>query len=626
MWNELTHMFNVSNLPHLRKGVTVHYEGSIDKLGNNADWDWWLYQQDNGEWVIMDVYGPGCLYNMVQHRYLSSSDPLFKFYFDGEEIPRFELHASEFGLKYPFVDNISGRYIGPANSGHSPIRVIRSFVPMPFTKSLKITSDVRLEGFERAKGQGGWGHVIWHSYNDVPPRASFSKEDDCSPLLSMLKKTGAYPGIKKGHSVRSFDRLVQPGEAISIFNEEDEGAIQAILLKVRGYNPEKMHDLWIRATWDNHKKPDVYVPFGCFFGNEWGEHSVQYLMFGMNTDGVMYNNYSMPFWKSAKIFIENHGDESAIMDYIEVTVNKEYPYDSKECGYFRSSDYYEKKHTEGSDSIIAHLKGTGHVVASVITGYGTYVGKVTCEGNVRVYIDGNLTPLVESDGSESYACYGWGFPTPPECNAFSGYDGHPDSPWSEVRTNIGDTLPFRESLVFGIQSGAANNDYMEHSGAVFYYGQDEVSILQTDMIDLKCEQDTIRHDVKGLSTVGRTLTSVFEGDADDVEVTDTVFDCDGALEFTCAIHRQNKGMRLRRCSDQIKGRQAARVFIDGELVAERIWYFADRNEHMRWLEDEMEISRHYTHNKEHVRIRIEPIDMDNGVVWNQAYYKVFSLL
>ena len=45
---------------------------------------------------------------------------------------------------------------------------------------------------------------------------------------------------------------------------------------------------------------------------------------------------------------------------------------------------------------------------------------ISCEGDVRIYIDGKRTPQVESDGSESYVCYGWGFPTPPEVHPMGG--------------------------------------------------------------------------------------------------------------------------------------------------------------------------------------------------------------
>lgn len=73
-------MVDIASLPLLDRGISVHYEGSIDKRGKNSDWDWSLYQDQRGEWVIFDVDGPGCIYNLVQHRYMSSSDPLFRFY------------------------------------------------------------------------------------------------------------------------------------------------------------------------------------------------------------------------------------------------------------------------------------------------------------------------------------------------------------------------------------------------------------------------------------------------------------------------------------------------------------------------------------------------------------------
>ena len=93
----ISRMVDIASLPLLDRGTSVHYEGSIDKRGKNADWDWSLYQDQRGEWVIFDAEGPGCIYNLVQHRYMSSSDPLFRFYFDGEETPRFSLRLSEFG-------------------------------------------------------------------------------------------------------------------------------------------------------------------------------------------------------------------------------------------------------------------------------------------------------------------------------------------------------------------------------------------------------------------------------------------------------------------------------------------------------------------------------------------------
>ena len=96
------------------------------------------------------------------------------------------------------------------------------------------------------------------------------------------------------------------------------------------------------------------------------------------------------------------------------------------------------------------------MVAAHVTCYGERPNIITCEGDVRVYIDGNRTPKVESDGSESYVCFGWGFSTPPEVHPFGGYDGLKDNPWSMTRLCINDYYPFYRGLEFNIESGEYN--------------------------------------------------------------------------------------------------------------------------------------------------------------------------
>ena len=62
-----------------------------------------------------------------------------------------------------------------------------------------------------------------------------------------------------------------------------------------------------------------------------------------------------------------------------------------------------------------------------------------------------------------------------EYNPSSGYDGRSpaSTDWSMVRFMTGDCYPFLESVRFGIESGEDNRaNYLEHSGAVLYYGQD----------------------------------------------------------------------------------------------------------------------------------------------------------
>lgn len=41
-------LFNIEKLPYYRPGVQARYEGSIDKTGGNADYDWSLYEKKRG--------------------------------------------------------------------------------------------------------------------------------------------------------------------------------------------------------------------------------------------------------------------------------------------------------------------------------------------------------------------------------------------------------------------------------------------------------------------------------------------------------------------------------------------------------------------------------------------------
>jgi len=620
---------NITTLPYLKNETQVHYEGSIDKLGANADWDWWLYRDGRGEWVIFDVYGPGCIYNFVQHRYISSEEPVFRFYFDDDEAPRFVIRAGEFGIKYPFVEPLASRYIGPVDNGRGPIRVIRSFLPMLYKKSCRVTSSVKLEGFDRSLGHGGWGHIVYHSYTSDPGIETFTGEEAYGSLIRMLKNVGSDPKPTDHNIERILSGIeIAPGEARAVFERKGHGALNAVRMIVGKRERERLNDLWIRMRWDGHKTPDIFVPAGCFFGNELWENDARYLMMGSTRSGYLYNYFPMPYWREATVELVNRSDDAFPVTLFEVHYNDSACYEENACGYFRASPYYDRNHTEGADSIIADITGRGHAVAALVTCFAQKAGVVSCEGDVRVHIDGIRTPQIESDGSESYACYGWGFPTPPETNPFSGYDGLPDNPWSMMRTLLADWYPFHSRLRFGIESGGNNDQYLEHSGAVFYYGRDDADIICTDALDLENEDDIARHKYRAEGGKRVTLSSFFEGDDDHIAVDGAGYAEMEYSTFTARVNPANMGVRLRRRSDQNIGRQAARVFVNGVEVTERIWYFADRNCHKRWLEDEFDIPERYTTGKAGLDLKIVPFSLDGSerASWNEYGYEIFCFI
>ena len=207
-----------------------------------------------------------------------------------------------------------------------------------------------------------------------------------------------------------------------------------------------------------------------------------------------------------------------------------------------------------------------------------------------------------------------------------GYDGLSDNPWSMTRFCIGDSYPFYSELKFGIESGEYNNQYLEHSGTIFYYGQDKNVLVKTDSLDLNSSRSIKRHSYKAMGNVRRTkLESFFEGNEDRILYVGETVRFESFSSFRVNISSQNEGVRLRRLSDQNDVRQAARVFVEGEEVTERLWYVADSNPYKRWLEDDFEIPAKYTKGKKSLNIRIVPVSMskEGKNTWNEAEYQVF---
>jgi len=279
--------------------------------------------------------------------------------------------------------------------------------------------------------------------------------------------------------------------------------------------------------------------------------------------------------------------------------------------------------------VIADIKGRGHVVAGLVTGRPHHQIYVSCEGDVRVYIDGIGTPQVESDGSESWACYGWGFPEHAETNPTSGYDGDgmPHCQFSMTRVCTGDWYPFQSGLRFGIEAGDANDCPMRHSGLLLYYGLDGTGMRLTDEVDIgdQTSESAHRYRIEGQVAEG-WLEAYYEGNDDDQLIKDYGRWMKGSSEFIVTVDPTNEGVRLRRRCDQNYGQLRAFVSVDGSRVQERSWYQADRNQYKRWLDDEFEIPAAYTSGKGLITVRIEYAGSGQSPPWNEFHYWVFSHL
>ncbi len=599
---------DISSLPVLDNNSFIKYEGSISKCGDNADWDWGMYTDENGEWVLMEVDGPGCIYNFTQHRYPTSAVPTFRFYFDNSATPQFEIKPSEFGVKYPFIKPLADKFVGPDDNGRGPIWVVRSFVPMEFTTHCKVTSDIKLEGADKALGQGGWGHITYHMYDSPEGLSTFSDKLDISAIAEKYSS----PLSLECDTVKSVSAVsVPPASEKKLFDYNGEACITKIGIAVP-YDADIFDSLRIKIKFDSEEC--VYAPFGTFFGCEYGKTPAAINTALLTADfinGFFENRYPMPFFQSCSISVENKSLKAVTINSAELCINTRLNYNKSAVGCFRSSEYYSKKaNTPGKNSVIADIHGNGSMVYGVISGEDIACG---CEGDVRVFTDGVRSPVLESDGSESWGSYGWGFVCPPQCNPFSAYNGVPNinDTWSELRLTFTDNYPFRDNLRFELEHGCQNDGGGFHSGQIFYYGTKATAIKKE--LEINTESYYYKSNGKhyiaenrfenGIHNDYLTLPAV-------ADAAETVFSFDLPKEISAII--------LKRVCLQNTGKMEAEVYINGNRVSERNWFTPDSNEIYSFFEDEFIIPRKYFSDCDKAIIKI----VSKSKNWNDCGYKI----
>jgi hypothetical protein len=436
-------LLSFERLPFFKPGVRVHYSGSIDRAGRNSDWDWYMYVDENNEYVLMETHGPGCIYNILTYYNCLNQikgEGKFKFYFDGAEQAQFVLPVDSIGYQYPFIPPLAHDW---NYAGSGACRIRRSFVPMPFEKSCKVTFTEKLGRFN-----GGFGHIVYHSYTDKPEGlTTFTGAEDYDKVIEVWNNLGRDPkawpdNTKSNGTINS----LSPGDKYTIFQQNSPGTIASIKMRPMFADPDFLQNVWIKIYWDDIEQPGVNVPLGVFFGNEIREIGIKMLSHGMSQSDYYYNYFPMPFWDSARIQIENKTNNIIYsLDYeIETKNDNNLKYPKEECGYFWGQYKSKTKSQLHQSTHIGSIEGSGHVVLGHVTAYSCNDNNEE-EGDVQIYIDGSKTPQIESDGSESWPPYGYGFPVGPQCHPTSAYDGK-IIPWSMAKLNLGDYYPFRSRI------------------------------------------------------------------------------------------------------------------------------------------------------------------------------------
>ena len=624
-------MLRFDRLPELLEGARAMQVSSHDRNGGN--WDGWfgtyshLYRDENGEYVLFDEQGAGCIYRMWTTFDLNygMSTNRFRVYFDDETVPRIDTTLGAFfsGTNSPFVFPLTG----DANSSSGGYF---SYVPLLYQQRCKVTVSGVQERF--------YYNFTYHCFDSADGVQTWTGSEDLSGVKQMWASVGTDP--KPGDDEPS----VYPGVAdllpfgtTNLFVQSGAGTISALKIRPGTATESMLTNVWIRMTWDGATEPQVYAPLGQFFGTGFGEHEVKALPVGMSSSNAYYCYFPMPFWNNAVVQLENKGAVAVSNVAYEVNVLSN-GYDPARCGHFYAEANRQKLTSGDRDYIVLDTEGFGHYVGCVLSMTASHPDEDLdmryLEGDERVYIDDNPSPAIYGTGTEDYFNGGWYFNRGAFSLASHGapYLHHEDG--AESRTNstsayrfhLGGVIPFRTHIRFGIEHGdnyVHNNLPGVYSSVAFFYKKDidgRILSAQLDVGDAASEQ-AFAYDSEGGVRVTNEWS--YEGVYDDVLIADSGRVGGGACSFAVPVSATNHGVILRRRADQGENPQSADVFVDNEFAGN--WALVDTNFSevtTRWIDSEFFLPWGLTAGKTNLNIRIEPV----GASWSEYAYEVDSMV
>jgi hypothetical protein len=202
---------------------------------------------------------------------------------------------------------------------------------------------------------------------------------------------------------------IAPGQLVTLAEIEGPGAIQHLWNTV---HPQWWRRLVLRMYWDAEETPSVETPLGDFFCNGWCKRcNVNSLPIAVNPAGGFNSYWQMPFRKSARITLENLGDDPINGYYYQIDYTlTDVPEDAAtfHAQWRRNNPLpYGEVHT-----ILDGLRGQGHFVGTYLA-WGVNNAGWWGEGEIKFYMDGDREfPTISGTGTEDYFGGAWNFEHP----------------------------------------------------------------------------------------------------------------------------------------------------------------------------------------------------------------------
>jgi hypothetical protein len=623
----------------LPDGTETRQSSSYDPSGSNNDGNfktaYTKYVDTNGEYVIFDAFGPGCLYRQQinvwsRGRQKAAGQSHIKYYFDDEPKPRVDAAIDDlFGGK---VSNFTEpfAFLDPRQ------RFGILYYPFPFKKRLKVTTT---DDFTKLVEPytSSWYQYTYLTYADTNSVTTWgSPEQDSPTVRSQWTHLGDDPKGATGNVTVSNCVTIQKGKSAVLAELHGAGSIASLKIRLDPYGSKEFYHTFLRVYWDGDKHPAVEMPIGLFFGGggetyanckRVPEMSLRTLFYGFDgTNHEFYCYWPMPYWHSARLELVNKSgvDLQSVSCALQYKPASVVDYPAGRAGHFYARRTLARDPGHGVFNTAFEETGQGKVV-----GLSFYSTQYAMDGDEFTYIDGSRTPQIHGDGTEDDHNQGYGgdaYQKPLWGGLVNGYQ-------TAYRFYYNDSYIFNQHIKinyeFSREGGGDNGG--ETDAVVFYYKAASAGrLLLTDQLDVGNPAAEAAHHyaITGQTWTG-TRRSGYDGYERDYEYDFCQDDgraFKGSSEFSVTISPGNDGVKLRRRLYRSgNGQQRAWVYVDGVRVNERPWdvcTYSCAPAYQGWFDDDFEIPASYTQGKRDLHLRVENADGGNSEI-NEFYYWVY---
>lgn len=607
------------------------------------------------EYVIYDEMGPGVLYRQQMNAWYDRSkipngwlawgepnqpraDANICYYFDDEKEPRINMHLKDFfGTKNkPFTEPLAF-----VDSGYLFANL---YYPFAYKKRLKVTMRPNAKSFEEMDTK-------WYQYTalsfpaDYPIDTWDNTHTGSEKVIEQWNKSGENPNDLKGCKQVVYSNTVKKGVAATLFATTGSGSLAGITMQLKPYTKETLFNTRLKIYWDNNNSPAIELPLGYFFAAGAKDYSATVdkvlakslttLLFGFNPEtGILYAYWPMPFWKSARIVLENQSatDIDNLTCKVWVKPSAVLAYDKSKTGYFRVKRTTDADpDTLGFRSVAFEESGRGHVAGVVF-----YSDRYDMDGDEFTYIDDSRTPQIHGSGTEDDHNQGWAgraYQKPLWGGLVNGYDG-------AYRIYLNDCYIFNKKILISYEYSLMKPQFVNGGSTdviTFYYkSEGESNLLLTDELDVGNHFSEKQHAyvVEGLTWKG-TLKDKYDGYERNLQYgacTDDGKAFNKRTTFNVLIAPQNEGVKLRRRLNRNgNGVQTTNVYVDGQLVP-KPWHVVipslstGKGTVDGWYDSDFEIPSSFTKGKKSIKVQIEFVRSPQQGSVNEFYYWVYSYM